>query len=117
MGSKTETSEAHRPLKLAFRPRAHLDRESIAIHLGVERGNPNAALKAMSAIDKAIERVRLFPDGGGRFRMDQLERRGYRTVLADPYIVFYRYSSETLTVYRILHQRQDIDTYAMVGIP
>ncbi len=103
------------PLTLQWRPRAELDRESIAIYLGIERKNPSAALKAVKTIDAALERACLFPDSGGRFRMDQLEHREYRTALANPYTVFYRFDAETLTVYRILHQRQDIDTYAMIG--
>lgn len=104
-------------LDLAWRPRAHLDRESIAIHLGLERKAPQAALDAMRRIDAAIERVRTFPDSGGRVRLDALRRTEYRTVLANPYTVYYRFDEKTLTVYRILHQRQNIDTYALVDLP
>ena len=104
-------------LDLAWRPRAHLDRESIAIHLGLERKAPQAALDAMRRIDDAIERVRTFPDSGGRVRLDTLRRTEYRTVLASPYTVYYRFDEKTLTVYRILHQRQNIDTYAPVDLP
>ncbi len=54
-------------LELAWRPRAHLDRESIAIYLGLECKNPQAALAAIQRIDAAIEHARSFPDAGGRF--------------------------------------------------
>lgn len=101
-------------LELEWRPRAQLDRESIAIYLGVERGAPQSALKAMRQIDGAIDRVRAFPDSGGRFRSDTLANREYRTVAAGKYTVFYRYDDTALTVYRILHQRQDIDNYTLV---
>lgn len=70
----------------------------------------------MKSIDAAIEHVRMFPDSGGRVRMEQLQNHEYRTALADPYIIFYRLDRSTLTVYRILHQRQDIHTYAMVDL-
>ena len=100
-------------LRSAF---AHLDRESIAIYLGVERHAPQSALQVIKRIDSAIGRVRLFPDSGGRLRHDRLKHLDCRTALADPYIIIYRYNSETLTVYRILHQRQDIDTYAMIDL-
>lgn len=100
---------------LVWRPRAHLDRESIAIYLAVERNAPQAALDAMRRIDEAIDAARRFPDAGGHFRHDNLEHE-YRTVLANPYIVFYRFDDVRLTVYRILHQRQDIDTYSLVGL-
>ena len=104
-------------LELAWRPRAHLDRESIAIYLGLECKNPQAALAAIQRIDAAIEHARSFPDAGGRFAIDGLHHREHRTVLASPYTVYYRCDDTALTVYRILHQRQDIDTYAFVDLP
>ena len=104
-------------LDLAWRPRAHLDRESIALYVGYERQTPQAALDAIRRIDAAIERVRAFPDSGGRFAMAGLHQREYRTAQANPYTVYYRYDDETLTVCRILHQRQDIDTYELVDFP
>ena len=45
--------------------------------------------------------------------MPGLQGREYRTAQANPYTVYYRYDAATLTVYRILHQRQDIDTYTL----
>lgn len=101
-------------LELAWRPRAHLDRESIVLYLGYECQAPQSALAAMRAIDAAVERVRQFPDSGGRFAMEGLRGREYRTAQANPYTVYHRYDDATLTVYRILHQRQDIDTYALI---
>ena len=78
-------------LDLAWRPRAHLDRESIAIYLGVECGNPPAALAAVQRIDAAVERARALPHAGGRFHMEGLDAKEYRTVHANPYTVFYRF--------------------------
>ena len=104
-------------LNLAWRPRAHLDRESIAIYLGLECGNPSAALVAVQRIDAAIERVRALPDTGGRFRMEGLDAKEYRTVHTSPYTVYYRFDEATLSVCRVLHQRQDMNTYALVELP
>lgn len=104
-------------LDLAWRPRAHLDRESIAIYRGLECGNPSAALAAVQRIDAAIERVRALPDTGGRFCMEGLDAKEYRTVHANPYTVYYRFDNATLTVCRVLHQRQDMNTYALVDLP
>lgn len=101
-------------LKLVWRPRAHLDRESIALYLGYECQAPQSALNAIRSIDAAIERVRQFPDSGGRFSMQGLQSREYRTAQATPYTVYYRYDDTTLTVYRILHHRQNIDTYDLI---
>ena len=100
-------------LEVDWRPRAHLDRESIAIHIGLEQHNPQAARDVMRSIDAAIDWARRFPDAGGHFSDDHLEHE-YRTVLANPYTIYYRYNATTLTVYRIMHQRRNIDTFSLV---
>ena len=76
-------------LDLAWRPRAQLDRESIAIYLGVERSSLQTALPMMREIDAAILRIRTFPDSGGHFHLDNLDHHDYRTVLAGKYTVYY----------------------------
>ena len=100
--------------KLRWRPRAHLDRESIALYLGMECGSPQAALAAIRKIDTAIERVLAFPDLGGITRSPGRAGREYRTALASPYTIYYRYDATAVTIYRILHQRQEIDTYTFI---
>ncbi|MBQ9002916.1 MAG: type II toxin-antitoxin system RelE/ParE family toxin [Eggerthellaceae bacterium] len=101
-------------LDLVWRPRAQLDRESIAIYLGVERSSPKSALSVMSEIDSAILRIRTFPDNGGHFHLDTLDHHDYRTVIAGKYTVYYRYDEDKVTIYRILHQRREIDVYTLV---
>lgn len=101
-------------LDLVWRPRAHLDRESIALFLGFERGNPEEAWTVMRSIDEALDRVRRFPEIGRVVEIDGLAYRDYRRVLADRYAVFYRYDDREVVVYRILHQRQDIDVRSLV---
>ena len=104
-------------LDVVWRPRAHLDKESIALYLGYERQSPEAALAAIRSIDAAIERIRAFPDSGGRFVLDGLENREYRTTHANPYTIYYRVDEEKLIIYRILHQRRNIDTYELIDFP
>ena len=103
-------------LKLEWRPRAHLDRESIAIYLAVEVGNPAAALKAMHDIDRALENACLFPEAARAFDHEMLQRHDYRCALAGNYRVFYTFDSTTVTVHRILHQRMDICDYTLVDL-
>lgn len=102
--------------RVEWRPRADIDRQSIAIYLGVECGNKQAALSAMKRIDSAIERIQVLPDSGGRFCHRMLENREYRTVLANPYTIFYLFDDECVTIYRVIHQRQNIDDYALVDL-
>ncbi len=102
-------------LEDTWRPRAELDLQSIVIFLGVECRNKKAAIDARKKLDAAIELLREFPDMGGRIRLDSIERE-YRTMPVDPYIIYYTYDDQTITVHRILHQRQDMCTYALVDL-
>ncbi len=110
-----EQENDRKPLKLEWRPRANLDRQSIASYLGIEYGSPDAAVKAIASIDEAIEQIRLFPQIGKRFRHERLANE-YRMVQASPYTVFYRIDGGTIVIYRILHQRQNIDEYGLVDL-
>ena len=101
-------------LDVEWRPRAHLDRESIAVYIGIECGNPQTALLVIQDIDSAIERIREFPEIGRIFRDDVLEHREYRMVKADKYMIYYRLIEEKIVIYRILHQRRDIDTFTLI---
>ena len=103
-------------LALEWRPRARLDRESIAIYLGVECGMPETALKVIREIDEAIDRVREFPESGRPVRIEDLDNKDYRVVPAGRYRVYYRSDETTLTVYRIIHQKRDIDDYALFDL-
>ena len=80
---------------------------------GAARSGVHRHLPRPRGIDAALETVRTFPDAGGHFTDDHLEHE-YRTTLAGPYIIYYRYNAATLTVYRIMHQRQSIDTYSLI---
>ena len=100
-------------LDVCVRPRAELDIESISIFLAYERKRPQAAVDAVAKIYEAIELVREFPDMGGHVHRDELNHE-YRTIPANPYTIYYRYDEKILTVYRVIHQRQDIDTYTLV---
>ena len=100
-------------LDVVIRPRAELDIESIQIFLAYERRRPQAAVDAIARIYEALELVKEFPDMGGRVHMDELSDE-YRTIPANPYTIYYRYDAKTITVCRVLHQRQDMDTYTLV---
>lgn len=102
--------------KLAWRPRAQLDRESIAIYLGVESGNPQAALRAIKDIDETIGRIRELPEIGTPVHHDLLRNKNYRKAYASPYAIYYRFDSKTLTIYRVVHQRKEIDIYTLVDL-
>lgn len=103
-------------LKLNWRPRAQLDRESIAIYLGQECGNPQAAFRAIKNIDETIARIRELPEIGIPIRHDLLKNKDYRKIYANPYAIYYRFNAKSLTIYRVVHQRKEIDVYTLVDL-
>lgn len=103
-------------LRLVWRPRAQVDRESIALYLGFECGNPQAAHKIISEIDKALEQACDLPEIGKPFLHNALERYGYRQLIVGSYTVFYTHDENELTVRRVLHQHRSIDDYALMDL-
>ena len=97
-----------------FRPRAQLDLESIFIHIDLELDAPQAARDTVDAIYAAIENVADMPTLDMSFSCDDLERE-YRRTLAKNYWVYYTFDDTSVTVWRIFHTRQDIDTQTLVG--
>lgn len=94
--------------EVEWRPRAQLDRESIAIYLGLECKNPQAALSTIRMIDDAIRQAQAFPDMGRHGGLEDAAHHDYRRVLAGMYAAYYRFDSKRIVIYRVLHRRKDI---------
>jgi len=56
------------------------------------------------------------PNVGGHFECDRLEGKRLRTAISKPYIILYRYTDTTLTVYRIIHERFNIDELTLIDL-
>ena len=85
-----------------FTRRARLDLLKIVDEMGDD--NP-ATTELTSAIEARCRLVAEFPDSG-RSREDLAP--GLRSVLVDPYIVFYLSAADHIQIIRILHGRRDI---------
>ena len=68
----------------------------------------------MRKIDKAIDHICLLPDSGGRFYAEGTMRSEYRTFHANPYTIYYRFDQTTVTIFRVLHQHQQISDYTLI---
>lgn len=99
----------------AFRPRAALDLESLVVYLGEVLRSPQAARDTYAAALDAVDRLCEMPTLGRPFLDDSLEGEAYRWHLVGHYRIFYTHSAEVLTVWRILHTRQDLDGYALIN--
>ena len=101
--------------EVRIRPRAQLDLESIFVHIAVTLGSPMAAQGILDELFDSFERAAEMPTLGMAFSSEDLAR-DYRRILVKNYWVYYDFDDERLTVWRIFHTRQDIDTYTLVGL-
>ena len=113
-GNGPEAEEERAPLALAWRPRAAYDIESAVVYTGEVLGMSKAAKRLYEEVEAALEKLRLFPEMGKPFSDSALTQSGYRSFLVKQYRVFHTYDDKTLTVWRVIHIRRDLDDYALV---
>lgn len=111
-----EGAEERAPLQPQWRPRALYDIESAVAYLGQVLENPLAAKTLYERVRDQIDLLCRFPDMGKPFADPLLEEHGYRTFLVDQYRLFYTHDEETLTIWRFVHTRRDIDDYALIDL-
>ena len=97
-------------LEIRYRPRAVADLDGILTYIALELGSPVAAEKTAATILSAIEQAAEFPEMGRAFFDEDLSRP-YRRILAKNHWVYYSYTSDVLTVWRIYHVTRDTDHY------
>lgn len=97
-----------------YRPRASFDLESIVIYVGEVLGMHQSAKRLFHDVVEEVNALCDMPHIGRPFFDEALERKNYRTHLVGQHRIFYSFDKETLTVWRIVHTRQDIDDYALI---
>jgi plasmid stabilization system protein ParE len=84
--------------------RAQTDLEEILRYLATE--SPDAGGAILASLLEALERLRRFPRSGARPTDRRLRALGYRVVIVERYLIFYKETATRVTVYRVLHQRR-----------
>lgn len=97
-----------------YRPRATFDLESMVVYVGDVLGMPQSAKQLYKNIVDGVAMLCDMPTIGRPFFDDALERKNYRTHLIGQHRIFYTFDEDTLTVWRVIHTRQDIDDYALI---
>lgn len=90
--------------KLIVSPQAEIDSATI-VELLSDKAGPAVAARYRSELDALLERILLFPRSG--MRRPSLGR-DIRIGVVEPYVLIYRYRSDTVTVARILDGRRSI---------
>ena len=72
-------------------------------------GNAEAALEFLDRLKQKIDRLADFPESGSFPRYGALRARGYRVLIAEKHLVFYKVDEERriVTIYAIVDGRRD----------
>ena len=92
-------------LAVSWSPEAEQDLLAMWIHVAREAA-PDVAAEQLRSVDRACEALGDWPHSG-RAR-DELSS-GVRSIVVDPYVVFYRVGKSAVEVIRVLHERRDVD--------
>ena len=81
----------------------------IVLYRAEVAGNAEAALEFLDRLKQKIDRLADFPESGALPRYGALRARGYRVLIAEKHLVFYKVDEERriVTIYAIVDGRRD----------
>ena len=81
----------------------------IVLYRAEVAGNAEAALEFLDRLKQKIDRLADFPESGSLPRYGALRARGYRVLIAEKHLVFYKVDEERriVTIYAIVDGRRD----------
>lgn len=93
--------------KIKYTPSAVDDMDEIFSYISKE--NAATAEIMLEKISNGIIRLAEFPNMGSILSDEEytLVQRGYRFIVIQPYLIFYRIIDNTVIIHRILHGRRD----------
>lgn len=84
---------------------ARAENDLIEIRDFIARDSPANAQKMVFRLIDRIQSLDLFPSRGAVPRDALLSRNGYRFLVEEPYLIFYKIEAKVL-VYRVLHSKR-----------
>ena len=81
----------------------------IIFYIADDSGNMDVALKYLDKVEKAINSLEDFPMSGSVPRYSILRRRGYRVLIVEKHLIFYKVdeNEKTVTIYAVVDGRQE----------
>ena len=81
----------------------------IIYYIADDSGSIDTALKYLDKIEESINRLKEFPNSGSVPRYSILKKQGYRVVIVEKHLIFYKVSEEnkTVIVYAIVDGRRE----------
>ena len=96
-----------RKSKIKYTPAAIDDMDEIFSYISQDQ--LGAAENMLGKLNESIAGLADFPNKGSVLHEDEysLIQRGYRFIVVNPYLIFYRIFDDTVVIHRILHGRRD----------
>lgn len=81
----------------------------IIFYIAEDSGNIDIALDYLEKIETAINCLEEFPMSGGKPRYSILRKQGYRVLIVERHLVFYKVNEteKTVTIYAIVDSRRE----------
>jgi len=81
----------------------------IIFYIADDSGDVNIALRYLDRIETAINRLQGFPESGSIPRYSILKKQGYRVVIVEKHLVFYKINErdKTVIIYAIVDGRRE----------
>ena len=81
----------------------------IIYYIADDSGSIDTTLKYLDKIEEAINRLKEFPNSGSIPRYSILKKQGYKVVIVEKHLIFYKVSEENKTaiVYAIVDRRRE----------
>ncbi len=81
----------------------------IIYYIADDSGSIDIALKYLDKIEESINRLKEFPNSGSIPRYSILKKQGYRVVIVEKHLLFYKVSekNKTVIVYAIVDGRRE----------
>ena len=81
----------------------------IIYYIADDSGSVDIALKYLDKIEESINRLKQFPNSGNMPRYSILKKQGYRVVIVEKHLIFYKVNEEnkTVIIYAIVDGRRE----------
>ena len=89
--------------------RAEDQLREIIFYIADDSGSVDIALNYLEKIEKAINRLRDFPESGNEPHYSILKKQGYNVLIVERHLVFYKIneSTKTVIIYAVVDSRQE----------
>ncbi|MFV0363664.1 MAG: type II toxin-antitoxin system RelE/ParE family toxin [Suipraeoptans sp.] len=83
--------------------------QQLMIYIAEDSGSNQVALRYMEKIEKTISQLEIFPESGTIPRHLTLRRQGYRVLIVENHLIFYKFNrnEKLVTIYAVVDSRRE----------